>query len=142
MSKLNQSGHEAFVREVFARTKTKSAKLDFNKIAKKHKICRTTGPSLLKAGHIKKMSGNKFKWVGSKNPDVTSIVSEAREISNQYKYGDRKNQYKKRKTNAQRQATSPRAQNETTRKTIELAKRFATAGDIDFAHTLMDKAGK
>lgn len=140
--KRNQEGHEAAVSEIYKRTSIKNPRrLNLESICKKHKICRTIGRSLISAGHLEKMEDGRYRWIGSKNPSIPSVVEDAIKYSTQYKYGSKQVIKPQQKTKVQK-AKTPRV-NVTgyghKQQTIELAKKFAGHGEIAFANQLMDR---
>jgi len=141
MAKRNQKGHEAAVTEIYNRTSSKNPRrINLEKICAKHKICRTIGRSLISTGNLKMQEDGRYKWTGDKNPSIPSVVEAAVAHSTEYKYGKKpiaSVASTKAKKKTQRVGNRPTGASHK-QNTIELAKKFAGHGEIDFAHKLMD----
>jgi hypothetical protein len=84
------------------------------------------------------MENGYYKWIGDTNPNIPVLVEEAAAYANNYKYGIKTKKVKKPITKSVSQPKSAVQPTRNKQQTIELAKKFAKHGEIEFANHLLD----
>jgi hypothetical protein len=74
------------IMDVYALTKNKYVRVDFPKLAEKHKISRSYDSVIKKLGYLSKGEGHTWKWVGFEptNEDFEKIHSASNEYSRKW----------------------------------------------------------